>query len=68
MRNVPQGGVDSSVAALLLKRQGFRVVGVHMQNWDEGDEAGDAACPFTQDYKDAQVSHHLTCRGSVGVL
>lgn len=50
-----QGGVDSSVAAHLLQRQGYEVLGVHMSNWDGSDEQGQSACPETEDVKDAQV-------------
>jgi tRNA-specific 2-thiouridylase len=46
------GGVDSSVAALLLKRQGFDVSGAYMKNWiNEDGVIGD--CPWMQDIEDA---------------
>ncbi|MDX1901028.1 MAG: tRNA 2-thiouridine(34) synthase MnmA [Gammaproteobacteria bacterium] len=45
------GGVDSSVAALLLKQQGHHVEGVFMKNWEEDDT--DSFCPASQDMADA---------------
>ncbi|MFV8479100.1 tRNA 2-thiouridine(34) synthase MnmA [Mycoplasma sp. VS428] len=57
------GGVDSSVAAYILKQQGYDVVGLFMRNWDSivnNDILGNAdisqdVCPQEKDYQDAQA-------------
>ncbi|QIL46181.1 tRNA 2-thiouridine(34) synthase MnmA [Vagococcus coleopterorum] len=52
------GGVDSSVTALVLKEQGYDVVGIFMKNWDDTDENG--VCTATEDYKDvAKVAEQI---------
>ncbi len=56
------GGVDSSVAALLLKKQGYNVIGLFMRNWDSSinnDYLGNPnldndICPQEEDYNDAK--------------
>lgn len=52
------GGVDSSVAAWLLKKQGYDVIGVFMKNWEEKDESGQ--CSTEQDWTDVvSVCNHI---------
>lgn len=46
------GGVDSSVAALLLQALGYDVFGIFMKNWDEEDENGN--CTAADDFNDVQ--------------
>ncbi|HQU16406.1 MAG: tRNA 2-thiouridine(34) synthase MnmA [Chromatiales bacterium 21-64-14] len=53
------GGVDSSVAALLLARRGYQVQGLFMKNWEDDDT--DGVCAAAADLDDAQaVCKHLS--------
>ncbi len=55
------GGVDSSVAAIILKNQGYDVIGLFMRNWDSSinndilgnPDINNDICPQEQDYNDA---------------
>lgn len=55
------GGVDSSVSALLLAREGRDVAGMFMKNWEEDDRFG--PCPAEEDIADVQaVAEHIGIR------
>ena len=56
------GGVDSSVAAILLQQQGYEVIGLFMRNWDSladgelnGPTTSSGICPQEEDYNDAKA-------------
>lgn len=57
------GGVDSSVAAIILQKQGYEVIGLFMRNWDsfaDGESIGapttaEGICPQELDYNDAKA-------------
>ena len=56
------GGVDSSVAAIMLQKQGYEVIGLFMRNWDSladgemnGPTTTSGICPQEEDYNDAKA-------------